>query len=65
MFLHQQFSLTVPLKTFPDLVLGNLLTTIANLKAATGPTFSLTKATHSFVISLLSLLTPALMQSVQ
>ena len=51
--------LTVPLKTFPDLVLGNLFTTIANLKAATGPTFSRTKATHSLVISLLSLSTPA------
>ena len=30
--------LIVPLKTFPDLVFGNLLTTIAILKAATGPT---------------------------
>ena len=30
--------LIVPLKIFPDLVLGNLLTTIAILKAATGPT---------------------------
>ena len=65
MFHHQQFFLTVPLRLFPDLVLGNLLTTIANLKAATGPTFSLTKATHSFVISLLSLLTQLSMQLVQ
>ena len=30
--------LTVPLKIFPDLVFGNLFTTIAVLKAATGPT---------------------------
>ena len=31
--------LTVPLKIFPDLVLGSLFTTIAVLNAATGPTF--------------------------
>ena len=34
--------LIVPLNIFPDLVFGNLFTTIAVLKAATGPTLFLT-----------------------
>lgn len=36
--------------TLPDLVLGNLLTMIQCLKAATGPTISLTFLMHSFSI---------------
>jgi len=44
----------------PDLVLGNHFITIAVLKAATGPTFSLIICTHSFEISSCFLVTPAL-----
>src|SRR5215470_5245473 len=51
--------LMVPRRILPERVFGSLPTVIASLKAATGPSFSRTRATISFSISAGLRITPA------